>query len=70
MQAYYNINNLVEIVRRCVNLSAPAYHPLSFNCAHLNIHMLFFAKDENLINLGVNPLEKITLLTICFPAAA
>jgi hypothetical protein len=30
----------------------------------------YFCKGINFINLEVNPLEQITLLTICCPAAA
>ena len=60
MQAYYNINNLVESMQRHVNLSASL--PLSFNCAHLYFHFLHFCKGlKNPIDLGGNPLEKITV---------
>jgi hypothetical protein len=39
MQAYYNINNLVEIVKRCINLSVSL--PLSL---HISTFFFFFGK--------------------------
>ena len=63
MQAYYNIHNLIESVQRCIYLSASL--PSPFNCAHFYVFICcIFAKDGNFINLGVNPLEQITLLAI------
>ena len=50
------------------------YQPLFLphSIAYISIHSfaIYFAKEGNFITLGVNPLEQITLLTICCPAAA
>ncbi len=69
MQAYSDIHNLVESVQRCVYLSASLP---SHSITYISIwsFAIYFAKEGNFINLGVNPLEQITLLTICCPAAA
>ena len=67
MQAYYNIHNLVEGVQRCVYLKASLS---SHSILHIIYSFAVFCKGRNFINLRVNPLEQIALLTIHCPAAA
>ena len=48
----------------------PLFLPHSIAYISIRSFAIYFAKEGNFINLGVNPLEQITLLTICCPAAA
>ncbi len=69
MQAYSDIHNLVESVQG-MSTYQPLFLPHSIVYMSLRSFDIYFAKEGNFINLGVNPLEQITLLTICCPAAA
>ncbi len=48
----------------------PLFLPHSIAYISIRSFAFYFAKEGNFTNLGVNPLEQITLLTICCPAAA
>ncbi len=47
----------------------PLFLPHSIAYISIRSFAIYFAKEGNFINMGVNPLEQITLSTICCPAA-
>ena len=69
MQTYSDIQNLVEVCKDVFTYQ-PLFLPHSIVYISIRSFAIYFAKECNFIKLGVNPLDQITLLTICCSAAA